>query len=171
MNMRSARSNLRGDETVNKLFAHVALLASLAIAALPMKAQAWQQDTNTTTVPTQYTPRHPGDILVGSLGGTDTVWFAQATAEEPSTNDWVAYTVGAPNATVAPAGTFGVLTIGTNLVNGSGSTNGVNISQVPQYPMGAASVTNMPAATNALVWLKFAVSNRPGVIPWLPLNN
>lgn len=165
----------RGENIVNFKPSVSVLLASLLLAVAPLSAQAWQQDTNTTTVPTQYVPAHPGDILVGSLGGTDTVWFAQATVDAPTTNDWVAYTVGAPNATVASAGTFGILTVGTNFVNGSGGTNGPTLAQFPQYPAGAQSLTNLPASTNPVIYLKFAVTNggvvRPGVIPWLPLNN
>jgi hypothetical protein len=146
-------------------------LLACATLGFVMNADAWFADTNATTSPTLYVPSNPGDILVGSLGGTDTIWFAQASGAEPTTNDWVAYTVGAPNATVAAAGTFGLLTVGTNFVNGSSGTNGPGLVSFPQYPAGAQTVTNAPASTNPVVWLKLSISNRPGVIPWLPLNN
>jgi len=43
-----------------------------------------QDDAETTTDPTAYTPRRIGDILLGKLGGTNAVWVSRGT----TTADW-----------------------------------------------------------------------------------
>ena len=45
-----------------------------------------QNDTNTVTVTTSYTPDYRGQILIGLAGtGTNAVWISKGT----TTNDWV----------------------------------------------------------------------------------
>ena len=59
----------------------VAMLAGI----LAVGAIAAQRDTNTTTTTTAYTPKAPGDVLVGQESGVEAFWIAGIGG---TTNDW-----------------------------------------------------------------------------------
>lgn len=64
----------------------VTLLAAVAaFFVLMFGAIAAQRDTNSTTTATAYTPRQPGDILIGNSAGAKAAWIAGGS----TTNDWI----------------------------------------------------------------------------------
>lgn len=62
------------------------ILTALLSVSLGVAALATQRDTNTTTTTTSYTPKAPGEILVGSYSNTPWFWVAGV---GNTTNDWI----------------------------------------------------------------------------------
>lgn len=71
---------MRRNHIVRQVLAFFAFLFALLGIAF-----AAQRDTNATTTATAYTPRAPGDILVGNVGSVKTYWVAVGA----TTNDWI----------------------------------------------------------------------------------
>lgn len=65
---------------------HCKYFAALIVASiLAMAAGAVQRDTNATTTASAYTPKAPGDVLVGQYSNAPAFWIAGIGA---TTNDW-----------------------------------------------------------------------------------
>lgn len=95
-------------------------LAALLSACLSLAAIAAQRDTNTTTTATAYTPKAPGDVLIGKVSGVPAFWIADVGG---TTNDWIRL------------GTGGITTNFT-VLRSTGVTGTVNVvgGSITNYP-------------------------------------